>query len=194
MSFWSDADAGRRDPKRQFRWILLNDNIPMYTLKKVSKPSFTVQESTHKYINHTFYYPGRVEWNTISMTLADPVSPDGAATMVDIIRSGGYSPALDQNALTTMSKSKATQALGQVHIHQLDSNGKAIEKWTLWNAWVKDVKFGDLDYDGDDLTDIEIELRYDWAYLETEEASNLDASKRELHPGSPNSFWNPGTS
>ena len=55
MGFWSDASPGVRDPKRQFRWILVNDNIPVYTLKKVGKPSFTVQESTHKYINHTFY-------------------------------------------------------------------------------------------------------------------------------------------
>ena len=191
-TFWSDANVGRRDPKRQFRWVLMNDNIPMYTLKKVSKPSFTVQESTHKYINHTFYYPGRVEWNTISMTLADPVDPDGAATMVDIIRTGGYSPALDANALTTMSKSKATNALGRVEIRQLDSNGEPIEKWVLWNAWVKDVKFGDLDYDGDDLTDIEVELRYDWAYLETMKDSGF-AGNRDLHPGAPNSFWNPGS-
>ena len=42
-TFWSDASPGVRDPKRQFRWVLYNDNIPMYTLKKVAKPSFTVQ-------------------------------------------------------------------------------------------------------------------------------------------------------
>lgn len=184
-TFWSDASEGIRDPKRQFRWILVNDNIPVYTLKKVGKPSFTVQESTHKYINHTFYYPGRVEWNTIAMTLADPVDPDGAATMVDIIKTGGYSPAISQDMLSTMSKSKATNSLGRVEIQQIDSNGNAIETWVLWNAWIKDVKFGDLDYDGDDLTDIEIELRYDWAYLETAE----DSVK-----GGGNSFWNPGSS
>tara|TARA_R100000152_G_C6709059_1_gene137006 strand:+ start:219 stop:788 length:570 start_codon:yes stop_codon:yes gene_type:complete len=181
-SFWSDASEGVKDPKRQFRWILVNDHIPVYTLKKVSKPSFTVQESTHKYINHTFYYPGRVEWNTISLTLADPVDPDGAATMTDIIRTGGYSPAMDETMLSTMSKSKATNALGRVEIQQIDSDGDMIEKWILWNPWIKDVKFGDLDYDGDDLTDIEIEIRYDWAYLETANESTRGTT------GS----WNPG--
>ena len=191
-TFWSDASAGVRDPKRQFRWVLMNDHIPMYTLKKVAKPSFTVQESTHKYINHTFYYPGRVEWNTIAMTLADPVDPDGAATMADIIRAGGYSPALDPNSTATMSKSKAVNALGRVEIQQLDSDGNAVETWVLWNAWIKDVKFGDLDYDGDDLTDIEIELRYDWAYLSTDKEGvgpgrdGLGATKSKKE------IWNPG--
>ena len=182
-TFWSDASAGVRDPKRQFRWVLYNDNIPMYTLKKVAKPSFTVAESTHKYINHTFYYPGRVEWNTIAMTLADPVDPDGAATMVNVIKTGGYSPAIDPNQLSTMSKSKATNALGRVQIEQIDADGNMVERWVLWNAWIKDVKFGDLDYDGDDLTDIEIELRYDWAYLETDIAGVQGTQ----------SFWNPGS-
>ena len=184
MAFWSDASPGSRDPKRQFRWILVNDNIPVYTLKKVGKPSFTVQESTHKYINHTFYYPGRVEWNTISMTLADAVDPDGAATVLDIINQAGYKPAISETDVQTMSKASATASLGRVEIHQLDAKGKVVEKWVLWNAWIKDVKFGDLDYDGDDLTDIELEIRYDWAYLETDKpGKKSDAT----------SFWNPGS-
>lgn len=183
MAFWSDASAGTKDPKRQFRWVLRNNHIPMFTLKKVSKPSFTVQESTHKYINHTYYYPGRVEWNTISITLADAVDPDGAATMVDIINSSGYKPANKETDLTTMSKAKATGALGEVKIEQIDADGNPVETWTLWNAWIKDVKFGDLDYEGDDLTDIEIEIRYDWAYIETSKGSKK---------GGGNKFWNVG--
>ena len=182
MAFWSDASAGVKDPKRQFRWVLRNDNIPVFTLKQVSKPSFTVQESTHKYINHTYYYPGRVEWNTVSMTLADAVDPDMAATMADIIKKGGYTPALNANDLTTMSKSKATGALGRVEIQQIDSDGNPLETWVLWNAWIKDVKFGDLDYDGDDLTDVEIELRYDWAYLETENGSAAGGGNTYFKP------------
>ena len=193
MPFWSDASEGVKDPKRQFRWVLVNNNIPVYTLKKVGKPSFTVQESTHKYINHTFYYPGRVEWNTISMTLADPVDPDLAATMADVIPTGGYTPATDENYLSTMSKSKATNALGRVEIQQLDSDGEPVETWVLWNAWIKDVKFGDLYYDGDDLPDVEIELRYDWAYLTTS-ADGVGPGKDGLGNTKPkNSIWNPGS-
>ena len=40
-----------------------------------------------------------------------------------------------------------------------------IEEWILYNAWVKEVKFGDLDYTSDDLTEITLTLRYDFAKL-----------------------------
>ena len=47
MAFWSDAAEGMKDPKRQYRWILVNDHIPSWTLKKVAKPSYTVSETSH---------------------------------------------------------------------------------------------------------------------------------------------------
>ena len=164
MGFWSDST--QKDPKRAYRWVLEVGTIPAYTLKKVSKPSFTVSEIGHKYLNHTYYYPGRVEWNTVSMTIADPVDPDMAATIANIIRASGYAPAQAPDQLETMSKNKSVSAIGsQINIKQIDSNGNAVETWTLINPWVKDVKFGELDYESDEMTDVELEIRYDWAQL-----------------------------
>ena len=170
MSFWHDSTG--RDPKRQYRWILVNDHIPLYTLKSVSKPSFSVTQAEHRFLNHTYYYPGRVEWQTITMSLADPVGPDAAATVTNIINDSGYAPATNDQELSTMSRGAATAALGEVQIQQLDSEGNVLETWTLWNAFIVDVKYGDLDYEGDDLTAIELELRYDYAHLETTEKSS----------------------
>jgi hypothetical protein len=166
MAFWSDGKG--HDPKRGFRFQLLNGAIPAYTIKKVSKPSFTVQESKHSFLNHTYYYPGRVEWNTVSVTLVDPVNPDAAATLASVIREGGYSPLTSpEDTLSSTSKASASSALGLIQIQQLDASGKAVETWTLHNAWIKDVKFGELSYESDDLTEIEVEFRYDHASLET---------------------------
>jgi hypothetical protein len=163
--FWNDGTV--RDPKRAYRWILVNDHIPVYTLKKVSKPSFTVTETPHKYLNHTFYYPGRVEWATITMTLADPVAPDAAAFVTDMIKNSGYSPATKETDVQTMSKMASTAAIGNLEIKQIDGEGNTIESWKLVNPWIKDVKFGELDYESDDLTNVELEIRYDYASLHT---------------------------
>jgi hypothetical protein len=164
MGFWSDVNT---EPKRAYRWILYLGGIPQWMIKKVAKPSFTVSETEHVYLNHKFYYPGRVEWNTIAVTLADPVAPDAAATMVQIIQNSGYTLPKDQNEAekTTMSKKNAVAALGAVRIQQIGPDGKEIEEWQLHNAWIKDVKFGELDYESDDMVDVEIELRYDYATL-----------------------------
>ena len=165
MGFWSDST--QKDPKRAFRWVLVADGIPAYTLKKVSKPSFTVSEVGHKYLNHTYYYPGRVEWSTVTMTIADPVSPDMAQTVAQIILNSGYAPAQKPDDTGTMSKDKATRALGKISIQQIDSDGNMVEEWTLVNAWVKDAKFGELDYESDEMTNVELEVRYDWASIKT---------------------------
>ena len=40
-----------------------------------------------------------------------------------------------------------------------------IETWKLINPFIKSVKYGDLDYSNDELIEIELGLRYDWAEL-----------------------------
>ena len=164
MAFWSDATG--YEPKRAYRWILRVEGIEVYTIKKVSKPGFTVTESQHQFLNHTFYYPGRIEWQTISFSLVDPINPDASKALVEKLTNAGYkypTNAVDQTELGTMSKAKSLDALRNVSIEQLDANGRPIEKWELKNPWIKDVKFGELDYSTDDMVEITVELRYDSA-------------------------------
>lgn len=188
MAFWSDAT--QQDPKRQYRWIMRVASIPAYVLKKADKPSFTVTETEHKYLNHTYYYPGRVQWNTVNLTLADPIQPDIAATIAGIIAASGYKPAQNENDTSTVSKQRAVAALGnQIEIQQIDSEGNAVETWKLVNPWIKDVKFGELDYEGDDMTDVTLEIRYDWAELHT---ANSAASNHNDATGNSQHYWKMG--
>ena len=100
------------------------------------------------------------------MTLADPVEPDAAALVAAAIEESGYSPlTAPTDAPKTMSKKKSVGALGELVIIQVDGDGNEIEKWTLVNAWIKDVKTGELDYESDDLVNVELEIRYDFAHL-----------------------------
>ena len=101
------------------------------------------------------------------MTLVDPVDPDMTATLSAIVVESGYTPPTDQNSLTTMSKAKSAGALGSVIITQIDHDGKPLETWTLWNAFITEVKYGDLGYGEDELTELTLTLKYDWARVET---------------------------
>jgi len=181
MPFWSTnfgEDTTLKDPKRKFRFTVEFQGIAaaiggavMWYAKTVSKPSFQIASSEHKYLNHTFYYPGSVTWQDVQLTLVDPVDPDMTATLTDIIAQSGYSPPSDTTSLTTMSKAKAAGALGTVIITQIDSEGKPLETWTLWNSFITEIKYGDLEYGGDDLTEMSVTLKYDWARVETAGAS-----------------------
>jgi hypothetical protein len=181
MPFWSTnfgEDTTLNDPKRKFRFTVEFQGIAaaiggavMWYAKTVSKPSFQIAAAEHKYLNHTFYYPGSVTWQDVSVTLVDPVDPDMTATLSDIVVQSGYTPPADTTALSTMSKAKAAGALGTVIITQIDSEGKPLETWTLWNSFITEVKYGDLEYGADELSELSVTLKYDWARVETSNVS-----------------------
>ena len=98
-NFWTSTVL---EPKRQYRFRLTITNVggngvsnAIWYAKKVGIPSFTVGEIKHSFVDKTFYYPGRVEWNTIEATLVDPVNPD-AVNIVNkmLVKSGYFVPSL----------------------------------------------------------------------------------------------------
>ena len=168
MAFWSEQyNAQSKDPKRGFRFKItfqgLNGGDIVWFAKQVGKPSFTITESSHSYLNHNFYFPGRVEWDTLSMTLVDPVSPGAVAQTNAMVVASGYQIPGSPADLITMSKGKSVASIGYIIIEQIDAESRVAESWTLKNPFIKSVNFGELAYENDDLTEIEIELRYDWA-------------------------------
>ena len=165
MAFFADQKS---DPKRGFRFILSIGGIEAYTIKTVSKPGVTVSTIEHQYLNHTFRYPGRVTWDSpISVTLVDPVDPDTARTLLNKIKNAGYVyPTTSTNSQQSMTKDEAVNSLNNCVISQLAGDGTTeVERWELKNAFLSKVTYGDLDYGSDDLTQITIEITYDWAEL-----------------------------
>ncbi len=189
--FWTSTDVS---PKRKFRFLLTLGNMPdgatWYT-KSVGKPKVEISSTPHKFLNHTFKYPGSVTWSDVSATLVDPVSPDAAVNLSRIIRESGYKPPSDVNDTTTISKKNAVAALGAVVITQIDAESTPVETWTLHNAWIKDVAYGDdLSYGADELTDVKLTFVYDFASIETLFAS----SPGPILGNASTRYWMPGQS
>ncbi len=202
MAFWNEAQL---EPKRKFKFIMripgggsnaADIKIPEFVVKKATKPSFSVTEAKHQFLGHSFYFPGKLEWKEVDVTLVDAGGyeekdrgGDGAGTVVSsgvlkndsttsimkYLREFGYQhPTATANAVAgsgdvkTFSKWAGTTALGDVQFESIDSQGYPIEAWVLKNAWIKEVNFGDGDYSSDDVVDITIKLRYDWAEFSPE--------------------------
>jgi len=165
-AFWTDATL--RDPKRKFRFtvqLLAYPGAATWYAKTVTKPKFNIGSAQHTFLNHTFNYPGKVEWQDVSVTLVDPVEPDAVANTMAIIQNAGYHPPMDVQDLSTMSKSRAVGALKGVIIKQIGSEGDldVLEEWTLRNAFIAGIDLGDLSYGTEDLSEISLTLKYDWA-------------------------------
>ena len=105
----------------------------------------------------------------------------------NVLRNMGYvQPKNLDNLAAGITKFQAQATLGDVVIKQLDaggspvagfgdgladinvaSNTKYYEEWTLKNAFLKSVKFGDLSYDDEGLVTIDVGISYDFAsYVE----------------------------
>ena len=164
--FWTSPVLAR-DPKRAYRFrVQFGNSEFLWYAKSVTKPTITITESSHQYLNHTYYWPAKTEWNEVDVTLIDPVEPDLAGDLIATIQDAGFvipAGANNPSDFSTPSKRGFVDATGTVIFEQIDSDGVMLEQWTLNNAWIKEVTFGDLDYGSEDLTEVTVKFRYDWA-------------------------------
>lgn len=179
MAFWDDATS--LEPKRAYRFLVsiagATQSLENYVIKKVTKPGFEVSESEHKFLSHTFYYPGKVTWKEVTFELVDLIDPNGSKKFLEMLEEAGYrAPEGPVEAglptAQTLSKKRSIQALGQPIIRQIDADGNTTEEWVLKGAWVKNVEFGELDYEGEDLMAISVTIRYDYAYCNFKQPEN----------------------
>ena len=174
--FWVSQ---KLEPKRAFRFIIKFKGMPdegSYYATKATKPQTEVSTTEHQYLNHTFNFPGRLKWNTVTLTMVDPAGPDAVGSLHQMLINSGYIIPANKNQLSSISKDRAVSAAGSqnadpgtsggdIEIWQLDAAGEPIETWTLRNAWVKSIKPSELDYSSEELSTIETEIVYDWAEL-----------------------------
>jgi len=182
MAFWTNGEV---EPKRNFRFKVEitsqdNDSATLWWAKSVNLPSFDVSETEHNFLDNKFYFPGRVSWNEITLTLVDPISLDATGRTAGILQKSGYMMK-GEAGLKTISKKKAagtsSSPLFGFSIIVLDADGAEVERWKLQNPFIKSAKFGDLAYDNDELKAIELSIRYDWAILESGDGSTTPGKK-----------------
>lgn len=195
MSFWSTATA---EPKRKFRWKIVFSGTGgisnlSYALKKADKPKGKVNPTTHKYLNHNFNYPGRFEWEDINLTFASVSQPDATFLINQVLINAGYgvpktagNTTTNKRDLATISKRKFNGALGSFfNIQQLNPDGEVIENWKVWNPFFTSVNYGDLDYSSEDIVDIQVGVKYDYAQLMDINSSNPVDKNTPFNPGFP---------
>ena len=197
MAFWNLAES---EPRRAHRFLLSipalgtvlspglasttsgtstigsSNTYHEYLCKTVTKPSYTISETEHKFLGNTYYYPGAVAWDAVSAQLVNSKTPDGNELLYKALGASGWMNPDDQAAFFntgptagtgagpwTPNKKDALAALGSVKIKELDGTGELIGTWELKNPFITSVKFGDLDYSSEELLNIDITFRYDFA-------------------------------
>jgi hypothetical protein len=148
------------EPKYTNRFImqLAGTNIPSYLIKASARPSITNGEIVLDHINIDRKVKGKSRWNDISITLYDPVTSEGAQTVMEWIR-------LHHESLTGRD-GYSSDYKKDIEFYALSSLGEKIENWTLKGAFILDANFGTMDWATEDAVTIELTLKYDYAILQ----------------------------
>lgn len=145
------------EPKKAHQFIMSIDDIPAYLIHSAGKPSVKNGEITLDHINVQRYVKGKSVWEPISIKLYDAIVPSGAQAVMEWIRMH-HESATGRDGYSSFYKK-------ELKLEQLSPLGEVIEQWILKGAYITDAKFGDLAWETEEVINIELTLRYDWAFL-----------------------------
>ena len=146
------------EPLQKRRFILSIEGIDAFIIKTGARPKMTTTEIKIPWINSTRYIAGKSEWQTMAVTLHDPIAPSGAQQVMEWLRltfesvsgRGGYADFYKRD----------------LQLKMLDPVGTVVQLWDVKGAWIQEADFGSVEYTSDqDPAEITLTLRFDNAVL-----------------------------
>jgi len=155
----ADMLPNKFEPKRTNRWVLQLEGVDAFLIKTAKRPSMTLEEITIPFINAKRYVAGGFTFETMEITLHDPIAPSGAQQVMEWIRTH-YESVSGRAGYADFYKR-------DLQLKLLDPIGTVIELWDIKGAFIKSSNYGDLSYEDDNkINEISLTLRYDNCILQ----------------------------
>ena len=146
------------EPKTKNRFIMYIEGVPAYLIRTANRPTVTFEEIELDHINVIRYVKGKGSWETLEVTLYDPIVPSGAQAVMEWVRLHKESVTGRDGYSDFYKKDVTFNVLGPV--------GDKVEEWTLKGAMIQSANFGDMDWSVSAPAEITLTLRYDYAILQ----------------------------
>lgn len=146
------------EPKRSNQWIISIDGIDSFTAVSTKRPTFTTEEHVIDYINTKRYVAGKRTYETMELTLMDPIVPSAMQKVMEW-NSLIYQPETGRMGYISFY-------MKEIVLKLLDPMGVVVEKWTIHNAFITSNDFGSLDYTTGEPLKLTITIRFDYSTLE----------------------------
>ena len=154
----TDMLPNKFEPKRQFRWVLAIEGIDAFIVKTAARPNISIEEVEIPFINHKRYIAGKASFETMSVTLHDPIAPSGAQQVMEWVRTHFES--------VSGRAGYADFYKRDVQLKMLDPIGTVVELWDIKGAFLTAADFGSLDYGASDPSEISLTMRFDNCVLQ----------------------------
>jgi hypothetical protein len=148
------------EPLRKNRWIMrfpADLGIQEWYLASASRPGVSQTAKPIQFLNTETYVAGRYVWDSINVTLNDPIGPSASQAIME------WERLISESA--TGRQGYAAGYKRDVELAMLDPTGTVVQLWVLKNAWPENIKFGDLNYSDDGIAQITMSLKIDYAIL-----------------------------
>ena len=153
-----DMLPNKFEPKRKNRWIFALEGIDSFLIKTASRPSVTIEEQTISYMNSKRYLAGNATFETISLTLHDPIAPSGAQQVMEWVRTH-FESVSGRAGYADFYKRDCQLKL-------VDPVGTIIELWDIKGCFLTSAGFGDVSYEDSAMMEVSLTLRFDNCVLQ----------------------------
>jgi hypothetical protein len=133
------------------------DGIPSYIIKKASSPQIQFTDVKLDHINIYRKLKGKGEWQDITLSLYDPVTPSGAQAVMEWVRLSHESVTGRDGYSDFYKKDLTFNTLGPV--------GDVVGEWIIKGAYVKSANFGEYDWSNDAYITIDMTIAMDYCIL-----------------------------
>lgn len=148
------------EPLRKNRWLLrfpADLGIQEWWIQSAKRPTIKQKETEIPFLNTSTWVIGRYTWDSMQVTLFDPIGPSASQAIMEWVRLHSESASGRQGYAAGYKR--------DCELEMLDPTGVVVSKWILKNTMCSTADFGDLNYSQDDLANITITLRFDYAIL-----------------------------
>jgi hypothetical protein len=145
------------EPVQKNRFIVLDNNIPQYLIKKITLPEFTSAEVELHHINILRKVKGKSKWGDVTIELYQPIAPSGGQLIMEWVRLS-HESVTGRDGYNDFYKRNLT-------FQALDPVGAVITEWVFMGCFIKNANFGEYDYEGEGLVNLPLTLSIDYAVL-----------------------------
>ena len=145
------------EPKVQNRFIMYIDGIPSYLIKKAASPQVSFTDIKIDHINVYRKLKGKAEWQDMTLSLYDPITPSGAQAVMEWVRLG-HESVTGRNGYSDFYKKDLT-------LNTLGPVGDIVGEWIIKGAYVKSANFGEYDWSNDSYVSIDLTVAMDYCVL-----------------------------
>ena len=145
------------EPKLKNRFVMFIDGIPAFLIRQAKKPQITFSDVILDHINVKRKIKGKANWEDVTCTLYDPVTPSGAQAVMEWVRLS-HESVTGRDGYSDFYKK-------DIRINSLGPVGDVVEEWILKGAYCQNANFGDMDWTSDTPANIQMTIVMDYAIL-----------------------------